>query len=164
MSETSTAIDPRATLIGWTNGLLGMYLADIKAIPDDKWNSSMGGCSRPPSEMTAEVVSLLDWTAAALQGDARPATEEELTAKAKSDCSTKEGAAAQMKRAVVAFSRALKDASDETLSSSVTAPWGLTAPLFTIAHITSSHIWYHDGQLNYIQCLLGDGKYHWHSE
>jgi hypothetical protein len=33
--------------------------------------------------------------------------------------------------------------------------------MMMIAHVVSSHLWYHDGQLNYIQCLPGDGDYHW---
>jgi hypothetical protein len=78
-----------------------------------------------------------------------------------SRCSTKEGAAAEMQRAVPAFVEALGKADDERLGSTVTAPWGAQMPLIMIAHVASSHIWYLDAQLNYIQCLLGDDKYHW---
>jgi hypothetical protein len=39
--------------------------------------------------------------------------------------------------------------------------WQIPTPLFTLAHIAVSHLWYHDGQLNYIQALLGDEKVHW---
>ena len=60
-----------------------------------------------------------------------------------------------------AFVEALSQADDATLNKVVMAPWGLEAPLLSLAHVISSHIWYHDGQLNFIQCLLGDGKYHW---
>ena len=37
----------------------------------------------------------------------------------------------------------------------------MDAPVYMIAQIMVSHIWYHDGQLNYIQSLLGDEKVHW---
>ena len=44
---------------------------------------------------------------------------------------------------------------------SAMAPWGMESKLYEFAQIAISHIWYHDGQLNYVQCLLGDGDYHW---
>lgn len=129
---------------------MGMYVADIHAIPDDKWNSSLGGCSRSASEITAEVASSLDWAANALKGEARAAGEEELAAEFKSRCATKMGGAAEIHRTASEFVEALGAASDDTLNRITRAPWGLEAPLFTIANVISSHIWYHDGQLNFI--------------
>jgi hypothetical protein len=32
---------------------------------------------------------------------------------------------------------------------------------FALAHLASIHMMYHDGQLNYIQSLHGDGEIHW---
>ncbi|MEZ5162652.1 MAG: hypothetical protein R2688_02665 [Fimbriimonadaceae bacterium] len=49
-------------------------------------------------------------------------------------------------------------ASDELLNKPITAPFGMEMPVFAIAQIAVSHVWYHDGQLNYIQSLLGDDK------
>lgn len=159
--STNIALDPRATLGHWTNYMMSNYVSDIPAIPEDKWDASLGGCARPASEMTAEVVSILDWTTSALKGETRKVNEQELIAEYKSRCSTRDGATAEMQRSVPAFVEALAQASDELLGSTVTAPWGAELPLMMMAHVASSHVWYHDAQLNYIQCLLGDGEYHW---
>lgn len=142
--------------------MMQMYVSDIQAIPEEKWNATMGGCSRPASEMTAEVVSILDWASEAMAGRVRGTDEGQLIAEYKGRCSTREGASDEMRRAAATFAEALGRADDETLTGLVRAPWGLEAPLITLVHIASSHIWYHDGQLNYIQCLMGDGDYHWH--
>ncbi|MBS1722021.1 MAG: hypothetical protein JSS66_03320 [Armatimonadetes bacterium] len=161
MSTTTQGIDARAYLTGWLTGLTGMYQADIRAIPEDKWNATFGGCTRPASELTADAMSLLLWCTQALKGNASGEHETDLTDKAKADCATKDGAAASLQNAAEAFSQALAGASDETLNQVVTPPWQMDAPLFAIAQIAVSHLWYHDGQLNYIQCLLGDDKIHW---
>lgn len=158
---TPSALDPRESLGQWANYMLSNYVSDIPAIPEDKWTASLGGCTRPASEVTAEVVSILDWATNALNGDARTTNEEQLVAEYGERCSTREGAKAELERCVPAFVQALQGASDERLQSTVTAPWGSELPLIMLAHVASSHLWYHDGQLNYIQCLLGDGGYHW---
>lgn len=160
--STATALDPRVSLGRWTTAMMTHYAKDIPAIPEDKWNASLGGCARPASEMTAEVVSILDWATGALKGEAATKSEEELTAEYSARCATREGAVAEIQRCVPAFVEALNAASDERLGTTVTAPWGAEMPLMMIAHVVSSHIWYHDAQLNYMQCLLGDGGYHWH--
>jgi hypothetical protein len=74
---------------------------------------------------------------------------------------TKPVAVAKLNEATQGFAAALAEASDETLNSVVTPPWQMPAPLYILAQIAVSHIWYHDGQLNYSQCLLGDDKIHW---
>jgi hypothetical protein len=79
----------------------------------------------------------------------------------KAECATRQGALALLKRTSEDFDQALAGCSDEDLAKTVTAPWQMDAPLYMIAQIAVSHLWYHDGQLNYIQCLLGDEKVHW---
>jgi hypothetical protein len=76
-------------------------------------------------------------------------------------CATRDGARAEVNAAVADFGDALRSASDETLAAEVVPAWQIPTPLFTLAHIAVSHLWYHDGQLNYIQALLGDEKVHW---
>jgi hypothetical protein len=161
MNTTTEGIDARGYLIGGLKGVTGMYSADINAIPDDQWTATHGGCTRPANELTADTISLLIWTAEALKGNVisgdEGATMKALTA----ELANKNVAIAKLSEAADAFAAALAGASDETLNSVVTPPWQMPAPLYVLAQITVSHIWYHDGQLNYIQCLLGDDKIHW---
>lgn len=163
MSTTMQGIDARGYLIGWLKGLTGMYSADINAIPDDKWTATHGGCTRPANEVTADAVSLLIWCTEALKGNVLSGDESTMKQLA-SEMSTKAVATAKLAEAADAFCAALAQASDETLNTTVTPPWQMPAPLYMIAQIAVSHVWYHDGQLNYIQCLLGDDKIHWMGE
>ena len=159
MSTTTQGIDARAYLSGWLQGLTGMYLADIKAIPDDKWNATFGGCTRPASELTVDALSLIVWVTGALKGT--PEGEYDHSEAMKLACATKESASETLKSTTEAFAAALNAASDEDLNRTIMAPWQMESPLFGLAQVAVSHLWYHDGQLNYIHCLLGDDKVHW---
>lgn len=159
--STTTAIDARAYLGGWMNGLVGMYSADINAIPEEKWNATFGGCTRSACEVTADAISLLVWTAGALRGTPSSEYGPDNMNAMKESISTRDAALAQLQSSAADFVAALNEASDEALQAVVTPPWQMDAPLFMLAQIAVSHVWYHDGQLNYIQCLLGDDKVHW---
>ena len=159
MSTTTQGIDARGYLMGWLQGLVGMFSADINAIPEDKWNATFGGCTKPASDLTADAVSLLVWTAEALKGNVMGGGEG--NAEVTAECATKQGAIARLQSSSHELATAFTAASDDTLNGVVAAPWGMEAPLYMITQIALSHIWYHDGQLNYIQCLLGDDKIHW---
>jgi hypothetical protein len=162
MSTTATqGVDARGYLAGWLKGLTSMYAADINAIPDDKWTATFGGCTRAPNVLTADAISMLQWCTEALKGNLVSDSEGTMLKALEAEISTKGSAIAKLTEAAGAFTEALTSASDETLNAEVMAPWGMPAPLYTLAQIAVSHIWYHDGQLNYIQCLLGDEKVHW---
>lgn len=136
-----------------------MTVADIQAIPDDKWTASHGGCSKPGNAIVADTVTNLRWTTGILKGESSDAYNH--MGDTISEFADKNAAIVAFQEATAAFSEALKNASDETLNSVVTAPWQAQVPVMILAQISVSHVWYHDGQLNYIQTLLGDGEVHW---
>lgn len=160
MSTEAQGIDARAGLTNWLGALTGMYSADIRAIPDDKWNATFGGCTRPASALTADAVSMLIWTTEAMKGNIMGDYAESMDALHK-EMEDKEVALAKFVSCIADFNATLTAASDEMLNSVVTPPWQLPTPMIMMCHIAVSHVWYHDGQLNYIQCLLGDDKVHW---
>lgn len=160
MSTLTQGIDARGYLSGWLQGLTSMYTADIEAIPEDQWTKSFGGVTRGAGDLTADTIALLEWTTEAIKGNVL-LMEEGSHQQYAGDCSTKAGATALLSKSVEKFQAALNSASDETLNSTVMAPWGMETPVFMMAQIAVSHVWYHDGQLNYVQCLLGDEKVHW---
>jgi len=157
MSTTMEGIDARGYLIGWLKGLVSMTSADIRAMPDDKWTVGMGGCTRPANAIVAETIGLLRWATGALRGETGNSDYSGGT----DELPTQAVAIQKLEEVADEFCGALAAASDEALAKEITPPWQMPAPLFMIAQIAVSHVWYHDGQLNYIQCLLGDEKVHW---
>jgi len=162
MSATMQQIEPRSMLTNWLQGLTNMFKVDIKAIPDDKWTASFGGCTRSCNELAEDTIGFLFWAMMALEQGGTPTIDEAKKNMLTEACMTKDGAIQMFDKATAGLSAAITNASDETLLKTATAPWGgMDMPLYSFAQIAISHIWYHDGQLNYVQCLLGDGAYHW---
>ena len=159
MSTTVQGVDARAYLAGWLSAVTNMTIADINAIPEDKWNESQGGCARSAIGLLADVVTNLKWTTDILAGKESDAYNHmgDLAAL----YVDKAIAVAQFAEASKTLGEAIHAASDETLNSTAMAPWGMPTPVFTLATISVNHIWYHDGQFNYVQCLIGDEKVHW---
>ncbi len=161
MSLTLQGIDAKGYLSGWLQGLQGMTTADIKAIPADKWTVTFGGTTRPSHELCADMLSLLEWTTEALKGNVIGEGYEGAMKALTEVCADQDRAVAKFAECVGNFNAALAAASDDALNAVVTPPWNMPAPLFMMAQIAVSHVWYHDGQFNYVQNLLGDDKVHW---
>lgn len=162
MSTATASIDAVANLSNWIQGLTGMMTADIHAIPQDKLTWSPGGVARPANALIVEVAGLCRYTAAILRGDepGEIPSEEQIQAIVNST-TTHAALAKALGDASAELTTALSNATNETLNKTVTPPWKLDCTVYMLAQITASHIWYHDGQLNYIQALLGDEKVHW---
>jgi len=159
MSTTVQGVDARAYLAGWLSAVTGMTIADINAIPEEKWTESLGGCARSANGLLADTVTNLLWTTDVVQGKESDAYNH-MAAMAE-EFTDKSVAVAKFAAASAALGEAIQNASDEVLNSMATAPWGMPTPVFTLATISVNHIWYHDGQFNYVHCLLGDEKVHW---
>jgi hypothetical protein len=154
-------IDARGYLIGWLKGLNNMYNADVNGVPDDKINATHGGCTRTVPDLTADTIGLLNWVTDQIEG--KPYTGDygaDMKALA-AKLTTKEQITAAMTEACDRLAGAVGAASNETLNKTVMAPWQMETPLFMMAMIAVSHIWYHDGQLNFIHALGGDDKIYW---
>lgn len=161
MSVTTQGVDARAYLKGWAMALADMTSKDIRAIPEDKWTATFGGASKSACDAAADAVSLVRWTTEALKGNVIATDEQDARNLVAGRCASREGAIGMLFAACKEFGVALMEASDETLNATVMPPWKMPAPLYMLANIAISHIWYHDGQINYIQMLLGDEKVHW---
>ena len=160
MSNVVEALDFRAGLVGWLNALAHFFCKDVEALPDASIGVSPGGVAKSPARIAAEVVSMCNWAAEALRGAAAPASEGDMEPLLP-QYNDKAEIVAAVRAAAGNLGAAIGEASDETLATVVTPPWQQTAPLATIAQIAVNHIWYHDGQLNYLQAIQGDGNVHW---
>lgn len=161
MSNVAEAIDFRGGMVQWLGTLNHFYTSDIKAIPEDQLQTSPGGVARTPAQISAEVVGLLNWTAAMLKGETPAEQSEEAMAAESVNYTSHDFICNAMNAAVENLSGAIAGANDATFAKVVTPPWQMDAPLMAITQVAVNHIWYHDGQLNYFQALNGDSKVHW---
>jgi hypothetical protein len=161
MGVDSQGLDARAMLKGWAMALADMTSKDIRAIPEDKWTATFGGATKSACDATVDAISLMRWVNEALKGNVISTDEPDARQQVVGACSSRETAISALNGACREFGEAMSAASDESLNATIMPPWKMPSSLISLANIAVSHIWYHDGQLNYIQMLLGDAKVHW---
>ncbi|HJP82575.1 MAG TPA: hypothetical protein VJ835_03640 [Fimbriimonadaceae bacterium] len=159
MDTVTQGIDARQELVNWLHGVVHMTCADIMAVPEEKWTQSFGGCTRPTYELIADATAFANWIREALHGTFTPYDGSVINNMGE-QMKTREAAVAKVKEVGASLAAAISEASIETLNKTVQVPWG-EQKLYSLAQTAVSHFWYHDGQINYVQCLLGDEQVHW---
>lgn len=159
--STTTLVDYRGHLAGWAMMVAQLYIKDLRAISADVYTSTHGGCSRSIQSISAEVVDMTRRTADIVRGaePSRP-TDEEFEAHVAS-LDTKEKAEEAILAVAGSLSEAIAQATDDQLNREVMMPWGMPMSVYALCHLAVTHINYHDGQVNYIQSIHGDGEIHW---
>lgn len=139
-------------------GIHRQLLHDLHAIPEEKRNWSPGGAATSAHQIVLSCAQLYREVAAALRGEKAesmvepPASSEELRT---------DDVVAQADAALTEICGALDGLTEEEFSQARMMPWGLEMPVAEIVWFPSWNTGYHDGQLNYIQLLLGDTEFHW---
>jgi hypothetical protein len=158
---TATAFDPKTALITQLNDVCKSYITDLSFVPKDKLGASPMGKARTALEFTAECAGFNKYVAKLVAGEiVEPRTEEQVI-EYRASLDTFEKVSEELKSSVTALTTALSNATGDHLHTSTTTPWGMEATIYRLASMASSHMIYHDGQLNYIQSLYGDDQNHW---
>ena len=161
MSATATSIDFKAFLADTIQHNAETLIKDLKHVPDDKLNVSPMGCARRPLEFVAECAGFNRLLTKTIKGEeAQPPSQEERE-KFYASCDNYEKAQHLLEDSTAVLVDAIKSLTEQELTREVTAYWGQPMPLYRLIHAAAVHMAYHDGQVNYIQCLYGDAKVHW---
>lgn len=155
------ALEPKAHLRGFTERAHRLLTNDLKAIAADKNNVCPGGCARPALHIVAECAALNGFIARILRGETpeRPGPEQREAHLRSFD--TVEKALAYLEEQTQSLLAAIDTLDETTLGDVSEQPLGRPMSRFALAELPASHMMYHDGQLNYIQTLHGDGQMHW---
>ena len=131
-----------------------------RAIPADRRDWRPHPLANSAVRIVAHCAAANLFYASVIGAGPLPYRTEEERAEAIDACDTLERAEALLNRGVTALCDALVGYPEVRLSEQMTMPWGerVAAPLGLL--LGSSHMQYHEGQLNYIQTLLGDDEQH----
>jgi hypothetical protein len=132
-----------------------LYVLDLKALPDGKFDSSPMGVARTPQDISTEVAGF-NLLCCDLLADRTPEQAERAL------FATAEEAEQGIKESSQKLAATVAGMSDEQLQAKVTSPWGQEMSKYDLAQMAALNTMYHDGQLNYFQALHGDGEMHWH--
>lgn len=129
----------------------------LEYIPADKRVQQMGSCARAPLAIFLECASTMRMAAKLLRNQPADWAAE---MPAMEDYPTLEAAKALIEQTQAEFFAALDESADRDMNETVDPGWGHPFTLAEFMMLPSYHSAYHNGQLNYIQCLLGDKEMH----
>lgn len=136
------------------------YVKDLESLTTDHLTASLGGAARKGADFSYEVAVVNKRVAARLRGDDPGPWPFEAWATAPAEYATQEALIDLVNSSVTEVTQALAGVSDEDLFAPLKIGESETSR-FKLASMVLIHLSYHDGQLNFIQSLNGDGEIHW---
>ncbi len=145
-----------------TNGLRNackVFLQDLQALPDEAFDKSFGEKARTVADLVYEVNLVNDHVGMVLRGE-EPFIWPEGWIRAPEDFRTKKIVIDGFEISSKKIIETVEAFSTEELEGTVQTEQG-ERTRFQRCQFMTLHVWYHSGQLNFIQTLLGDDLWHW---
>lgn len=139
-----------------------MYLEDLEAMDESVLQRSPGGVARRPVDYSYEIAVINKRITHRLRGTDPgewPGPAEGFIT-APPEYSSKSAAVDLVRSSFDDLSAAWETVDENDLERKIELPKGETSPLDLIS-MAATHASYHDGQLNYAQCIAGDNEVHW---
>ena len=141
------------------NSAFRLVRVDLHALPEDAFNKCMGGKARTVADIVYEVNLVNDHIGLTIRGE-ELFTWPEGWVKAPADMQTKEAVIAAFEKSAQKTLDTAESFTSEQLEEPFMSDEGETTR-FERFRFIALHTWYHSGQLNFIQTLLGDDEFHW---
>lgn len=136
------------------NNSCQLFLKDLNALPEDAFCRSLGGKARTVADIAHEVNLVNDHVGQAVRGEEQFVWPEGWISAPPELCS-KEAVIKAFEESSQRIVETFTSYSQEQLDETIKHDEGETTRAERCRFITL-HLWYHSGQLNYIQTLLGD--------
>jgi len=136
-----------------------LFLTDLQALPEEAFSQSFGPATRTVADIVYEVNLVNDHVGMVIRGE-KAFEWPEGWIKAPEDFRTKEAVVSGFEASSQKIIATIESFSAEELESSIVTDDGETTR-FERCRFMTLHVWYHSGQLNFVQTLLGDDKWHW---
>ena len=138
---------------------INIFLKDLQALPEEAFTKSFGPATRTVADIVYEVNMVNDDIASVMQGQ-KASDWPEGWVKAPADFNTKDIVIAAFSASSANALAVASGFSNEELEAPLQTEDGETTRGDRCRFMTI-HLWYHSGQLNFIQTLLGDDAWHW---
>jgi hypothetical protein len=158
-----TALDIKQVLIEQLERVGELFAIDLEHIADDKLAVTAMGVARSPLNITAEVIYINNKIADVVQGTPTSMIGDEEFGRFSDSLDSREKGLVALQASIAKLVAAFRTVPDEALDAPVDAPWGEASTRYRLVNAAQQHMFYHSGQLNYIQSLYGDGVNHWSS-
>ena len=153
-------MDIKATAVKTLKGAFSIFSQDLEALPEEAFDQKFSEKTRTVADIVYEVNMVNDHIGMTIRGEEPFAWPDDGWITAPEDFRTKEVVLAGFKASSERILATVEGFSEEDLMGKVTTEHGET-DRFERCRFMALHTWYHSGQLNFIQTLLGDDGWHW---
>lgn len=137
-----------------------IFLQDLNAMPEEVFTKNFGGTSRTIADIVYEINMVNDHVGMVIRGEKPFDWPEGGWIAAPEDFSAKEAIIQSFKSSSDKFVATIEGFSEGQMDEPITTESGETSRAERCRFV-ALHTWYHSGQLNFMQTLLGDTKWHW---
>jgi len=132
---------------------------DLEALPEEAFEKHFGGKARTVADIIYEVNAVSDHLGMLVRGEKTPEDSEGWIT-APPDFRGKQKVIAAFQETTNNLIQTFEGFTQEQLLEPVETERGPTTR-YQRCLFAAIHIWYHTGQVNYVQTLLGDDAWHW---
>ena len=151
--------DARTIAVNMLKGSYHLLSRDLEALPDTAFNQSFGPACRTVADIICELNLVNDHVGLTIRGEELFDWPEGWV-KAPADFRTKETVIAGFKQSFEKFPATAEGFTEEQMLAPIESD-GEVTNCFERCRFVALHNWYHSGQLNFIQTMLGDAAMHW---
>ena len=138
----------------------GNFLKDLQHLPEDAFCKSFGASCRTVADIVYEVNLVNDHVGMVMRGEEPFVWPEGDWIKAPAGFCDKETVVAAFAESSERIVATASGYSQEEIDAPLQTEEGETTRAERCRFMTI-HLWYHGGQLNFIQTMLGDAAWHW---
>src|SRR5579859_7129634 len=153
------ATDAKTISLGMLNSSKRLFTKDLEAFPEDAFTRSFGPSCRTVADLVFEVNMVNDHIRLTITG--QPLFDwPDGWIKAPADFNTKEKIVGAYTESMTKFIEAIEGFSEDEMLVPISNE-GKETNRYERCRFVCVHNWYHSGQFNFMQTLLGDGEMHW---
>jgi hypothetical protein len=141
------------------NGACKVFLQDLEALPEEAFLQSFGGKARTVADIVHEVNLVNDHIGLTVRGEELFVWPEGWI-KAPETLKSKQDVIDAFKASSEKIMATMEGYSEEDFHTPIQSD-GSETNRFERCRFMALHLWYHSGQLNFIQTMLGDDVWHW---
>lgn len=137
-----------------------LILADLEALPEDAITKKFGEKTRTVADIVYEINLVNDHIGMCLRGEEPFEWPDGDWITAPAGFETKSQVIDAFKASTDRITKTIEAFTEEDLEATMTTEHGETTR-YARVQFMAMHMWYHSGQFNYVQTLLGDDGWHW---
>ena len=141
-------------------GAASIMTKDLEALPDESFLKVFNPKTRTIADIIYEVILVNDHVGMVMREEEPFVWPEGGWITAPAEFDGKESVLAAFRASCEKFSETIASFSAEKLCEPLSIESGATTRFERIRFVML-HMWYHSGQLNFVQTLLGDDAWHW---